>query len=138
VWFCHGEPTEIAIPASELCPLVTRCTRYPVLVVDDLSRAYTILDAQMYMAHGTLENMWRHWMPGSFAVSLLVIFWFIIMKNAHVLFGNQNANHKRNFAGFCARRGRLALPKGPGNVHWRSPTLQRSQLPDGETYSISI
>jgi hypothetical protein len=66
--------------ASELCPLVTRGTRYPVLVVDGLSRAYTILDAQMYMAHGTLENMWHHWMPGSFAISLLVLMWFIIMK----------------------------------------------------------
>jgi hypothetical protein len=53
-----------------------------------------------------------------------------------VLFGKQIANYKRNFAGFCARRGRLALPKGPGNVHWRSPTLQRSQLPDGEICSI--
>jgi hypothetical protein len=78
VWFCHRDPTEIAITSSELCSVVKDMTRYPVLLVDGLSRTYTILDAQMYRAYGILDNMWRHWMPGSFAVSAIGALRFII------------------------------------------------------------
>jgi hypothetical protein len=60
-----------------------RGERYSLLVVDGLSRSYTTLDRQMYMANGVLDDMWRHWMPGSFAVSSLAVFLFQI-KFGHV------------------------------------------------------
>jgi hypothetical protein len=53
-----------------------RKEKYSVLVVDGLSMTYMILDRQVYKANVILDNMWRHWMPGSFAVSGLVLVFF--------------------------------------------------------------
>ena len=47
--------------------------RFSVVVVDGLVIVFRTLDRLMYMARGITENMWRHWMPASFAVSFVAL-----------------------------------------------------------------
>ena len=65
VWFEHGG---LSLTCGELRRVFAREGRFTVLVVDGLFIVFRTLDRMMYTARGLTDNMWRHWMPASFAV----------------------------------------------------------------------
>jgi hypothetical protein len=97
----HVYVNEIAITCSEMLRVFYRKGRYSVLVVDGLLRSYTILDMQMYKANDMLDNMWRHWMPGSFAVSALIYCVFCTSRISNMPFGNTMLATRYNSMKIC-------------------------------------
>lgn len=70
-WFVHVEPSLLEISCSDMRCVFYKEGRFLVLVVDGLCRLFTTLDRLMYEENGVMENMWRHWMPASFAAAVL-------------------------------------------------------------------
>jgi hypothetical protein len=74
IWFRSNVPTVLVLSCADICSVFSREGIYSVPAVDGLTRSYTTHDKLMYISNGVLDNMWRHWMPASFAVRILFVF----------------------------------------------------------------
>lgn len=70
-WFVHNIPDVLVLEAGQLYAAFRRHGEFSVDVVDALSRLFTALDRDMYLEVGLPDNIWRHFLPASFAVGVV-------------------------------------------------------------------